>query len=273
MTYSQTPRSVPAGTLSPRFLRGLYLWLIFPACCPCARAQSPAPQAEAAGSTVPAAGAAAPAQGSLMLNILKNSDQSRVGLDYSVRWDFSDLLSFRPGFKVISSGVKALTSWDITKNTRFSYYGFKTNPWRVIMAEEPAPPGAGEARPAGQTGGGVVSRAAPASRKRLRLSVSPLVEDFKRDFSDNLRELLLRDSLKGVSPQWARAGKEGRREFVRDVLSLGIWDAPLPGMAEGRGGLEYLSEESSAKSGAKVQRSTSPPPGFRINSSTGAFPQ
>lgn len=265
------PHSVPAGTLSPQFLRRLCLLLIVPACCQRVLAQGPTPQAEAAGSTVPAAGAAATMPGSLMLNISKNSDQSRVGLDYSVRWDFSDLLSFRPGFRAISSGVKSITSWDITKNTRLSYYGFRTNPWRVIMAEEPASPGSGETLSAGRTGGGIVSRAAPASRKRLRLSVSPLVEDFKRDFSDNLREMLLRDSLKGVSPQWARAGKEGRREFVRDVLSLGIWDAPLPGMAEGRGGLEYLSEGPAAKPGAKVQKSTGSPPGFRINSSTGAL--
>jgi hypothetical protein len=236
--------------------------LFFFACsCPRAGAQAPLPAAEAAVSTAAAAGAAAgaPSPGNLMLNFSRDSESSRVGLDYSVRWDFADLGSFRPGLKTISSGLQAITSWDITKNTRLNYYGFKTNPWRVILAEERQAPANGPAGAAGRSAGGVVNRAPNGSRKRLRLSVSPLVDDFKLNFEENLREMLLRGSLNGVSPQWAKAGKEGRREFVRDVLSLGIWDAPLPGMSEGRGGLEYLSGGAEAGSGNKVHRSTAVP--------------
>jgi len=263
---------IPPGTLRPQFLRGLVLFFFF-AHCPYAAAQEPLPLGEVAVASAAAAAApAAPSQQSnLMLNLSKNSEYSRVGLDYSVRWDFSDLLSFRPGLKTITSGVKAITSWDITKNTRLNYYGFRTNPWRVILADEPRASAYEAAAATAPAGGGVVNRPARSSGKRLRLSVSPLVDDFKLNFDEGLRELLLRSSLKGLSPQWERVGKEGRREFVRDVLSLGIWDAPLPGVAQGREGLEYLSAGPGAANGAGVYRSTVAPDTelFVIKASTG----
>ncbi len=190
-----------------------------------------------------AAGAAAqepstaPAPSPLMLNIEKDSRQSRVGLDYAVRWDFSDLASFRPSLGTLYSGIKAVTSWDITENTRLDYYGFRTNPWRLIITKEkkagpePAPEG---------SGGGLVTRQTPEYRKRVRLSVSPLVDDLKRNFDANLSEFLLRNSLKGVSPEWEKMGAQNRKYLVKDVLALPVWQAPVPGVGETREGLEYL---------------------------------
>ena len=196
---------------------------------------------EAAVSTAPAAAApaAAPRQSPLMLNISKDSYKSRVGLDYSVRWDFSDLASFRPSLRTLTDGVRAITSWDITENTRVDYYGFRTNPWRVIITKEKKqaapPPEAGET-------GGIVEPAAPVYRKKVRLSISPLVDDFKRNFDDGLKDFLLRSSLKGVSPEWEKAGDSGRKAFVKDVLSLDIWAVPVPGVKETKNSLEYISK-------------------------------
>ncbi|HAT71961.1 MAG TPA: hypothetical protein DCS63_04015 [Elusimicrobia bacterium] len=192
-------------------------------------AAAPCRAQEAAVSTAPAA------QSPLILNISKDFRSTRVGLDYSVRWDFSDLASFRPNLGAVYSGLKAVSSWDITENTRVNYYGLKTNPWRVIIAKEkPAAPVAAD--------GGVVDRGNQVYRKRVRLSVSPLVDDIKRNFDDNLSEFLLRSSLKGVSPEWERIGAQNRRAFVKDVLSLPGWGSSLPLVGEAREGLEYLSE-------------------------------
>lgn len=206
--------------MTGRELRGLCLFLIFPA---------------AAGAQ-PAAGVstATAAQSPLTLNITKDSYTSRVGLDYSLRWDFSDLASFRPRLGLITEGVRAIISWDITENTRLNYYGLRTNPWRMILAREktnvpPAP------------GGGVVSAATPEYRKRVRLSISPLVDDVKRNFDAGLRDFLLRSSLKDLSPEWERAGQSGRKAFMKDVLSLGIWDAGVPVVRETGEGLDYIS--------------------------------
>ncbi len=188
------------------------------------------------GASTPTARGESP----LILNITKDSYRSRVGLDYSIRWDFSDLASFRPGFGALYDGLRAVASWDITENTRLNYYGLRTNPWRLIITRQKAPGTASAAEQAGEGGGGVV--AAPQGyRKRVRFSVSPLVDDLKRNFDDGLRDFLLRGSLSGVSPQWEKAGDSGRRAFVKDVLSLEIWGAPLPGVKETREGLEYIS--------------------------------
>lgn len=179
-------------------------------------------------------------QSPLILNISKDSYRSRVGLDYSVRWDFSDIPAFRPSLDVLYSGIKAVASWDITENTRLNYYGFRTNPWRLIITRErkSAPPPAAEAGGSG----GVVTRPPNEYRKRVRLSVSPLVDDLKRNFDENLTDFLLRSSLKGVSPEWEKIGSENRKYFVRDVLSLPVWQAPVPGVGETKEGLEYLSK-------------------------------
>ncbi len=177
----------------------------------------------------------------LMLTISKDSYSSRVGLDYAIRWDFSDLASFKPGLGAIYSGIKAVSTWDITENTRLTYYGLKTNPWRLVIAKEKKNGGNG-ADPAAAAGGGIVVRSTPEYRKRLRLSVSPLVDDIKRNFNDGLRDFLLRSSLKGLSPEWEKAGDAGRKAFVKDVLSLEVWGIPVPGVKQTREGLEYISE-------------------------------
>lgn len=202
----------------------------------------------------PAASTAAPAgvQSPLMLSFSKDSYSSRVGLDYSIRWDFSDLASFKPGLGIIYSGIKAVTNWDITENTRLDYYGFKTNPWRLIIAKErKSPVSAGAPAPAGA--GGVVSPVTPEYRKRVRLSVSPLVDDLKRNFDDGLRDFLLRSSLKELSPEWERMGDANRQAFVKDVLSVNVWGMPLPGVNEAKQGLEYLSEPGKKPANGKPQ--------------------
>ena len=252
--------SVPRRTSSPRFFRG-FLICIFIICGRLlAGAQSPPPQGGAAVSTAPASGAAAPAQIDLTLNFSTNADDSRVGLDYSVRWDFKDIWSFRPGFKAMSTGFKAVSSWDVTKHTRIDFYGMKGNPWRLILSEaryNKDYSAAGiTAGITGQAGSGLIKRDPPASRRRARHGLSPLIDDFVRNYDEILRDLLLRASLQWVSPQWDKAGKEGRREFVRDILSMGVWDMPMPGVKESMRGLEYLSDEPDSGFGHMIHSST-----------------
>lgn len=246
----------PGRTLSPRFLRGLVIF-VFTACgCLRAGAQSLPPQVEIAGSTVPVAGPAAPEKINLTLNFSTDSDDSRIGLDYSVRWDFKDILSFRPGFKAMSTGFKAVSSWDVTKNTNFNIYGMKGNPWKMILSDKRYNKDYSAAGITGQAGAGLVNRAPAVSRRRPRTGLSPLIDDFIRNSDEILRDLLLRGSLQGVSQQWEKAGKEGRREFIRDVLSMGVWDIPMPGVKESMRGLEYLSDEPDSGFGHMIHSST-----------------
>jgi len=199
-------------------------------------------------AAMPAAPARAqePSTGPLTLNIDKTPRYSRVGLDYAVRWDFSDLLSFRPRLDTLASGVKALASWDITENTRVNYYGLRTNPWRLIITKEKK-----SATPAaeGSADSAVLTRQAPEYHKRMRLSLSPLVDDLKRSFDDGLRDYLLRSSLRKVSPEWDKAGDTARKAFVQDVLALRIWDAQLAPVQGAKEGLEYVGGGAKKPSG------------------------
>lgn len=205
--------------------------------------------AGAASAQAPRVSTAAPAQAQspLFLTISKDSYSSRMGLDYRIRWDFSDLRSFKPGLGFLYSGVKAVYNWDITENTRLEYYGFRTNPWRVILSgRRRAAPASGEQAASGgeaaPAGPAVVSRPG-RSRRRVRFSLSPLVEDLKNNFDEGLRDYLLKNSMKDLTPEWGRAGEGGRKAFVQDVLSLGVWDSGLPGVSETREGLEYISDK------------------------------
>jgi len=178
----------------------------------------------------------------LMLNIVKDSYDSRVGLDYSIRWDFSDLTKFRPGLKTLADGIAAVRNWDITENTRVRYYGFATNPWRIFIARDKV----GDVPASASSGGSEMTSTgaeSPVYKKRLRLSFSPLVDDFKRNLDDNLRTVLLQNSLsqvKTVGPQWQKVGNQGKKDFFNDVLSLDIWHAP--GLDSTKHGLEYISK-------------------------------
>jgi len=178
----------------------------------------------------------------LMLNIIKDSRDSRVGLDYSIRWDFSDLAHLRPSLKTLADGIALVRNWDITENTRVRYYGFATNPWRIFIAREKASVG-GAAAAAGPGGGPPVTEAGseqPVYKKRLRLSLSPLVDDFKRNLDDNLRSVLLQNSLKSAGPQWQHVDTQGKKAFIKDVISLDIWGAP--GLDTTKKGLQYISK-------------------------------
>jgi hypothetical protein len=175
----------------------------------------------------------------LMLTLAKDNRDSRVSLDYSVRWDFSDLSGFRPGFKTLSDSISAIRDWDITENTRVKYYGFRANPWRIFIAREKVE----GAAPSGVVGGSSLAASgvnSPAYRKRLRLSLSPLLDDFKRDLDENLRNVLLQNSLKAAGPQWQNTSTRNKKAFFQDVLSLGIWE--LPGLDTTKEGLEYISK-------------------------------
>jgi len=174
----------------------------------------------------------------LMLTLAKDSRESRVSLDYSIRWDFSDLKHIRPSFKTLAEGIAAIGRWDITENTRVKYYGFRTNPWRLFISKERV-----DAVPAAAGTGSQITSAgpeAPVYKKRVRLSLSPLVDDFKRDLDENLRNVLLENSLKATGPEWQKVSRQGQKSFFSDVLSLEIWDLPV--LDTTKQGLEYISK-------------------------------
>jgi hypothetical protein len=161
------------------------------------------------------ASAARPGKSPLILNISKDARDSRVALDYSVRWDFSDLSGLKPGVKMLYSIFKSASSWDITENTRLKYYGFKTNPWRVFLAKDKPAAADASGATAGNSGG-----ARAGHEKRLRLSLSPLVDDFRKNLDENLKDALLNLSFKQMPPELSKLSASNKKMLVKDVLSV-----------------------------------------------------
>ena len=159
--------------------------------------------------------AAQPEKTPLILNISKDARDTRVALDYSARWDFSDLSGLKPGIKMLCSIFKSASSWDITENTRVKYYGFRTNPWHVFLAKERST-GTGLSGTAPGNDGG----AHGGNKKHLRFSLSPLVDTVKMGFDENFRDVLLSASLKRVSPELSKLSASDKKIFVRNVLSI-----------------------------------------------------
>lgn len=167
------------------------------------------------------------------LNIVKNEQDSRMELDYVLRWDFNDFKKFSMSFKGLRSIISPVKGWDITENTRFSFYGFRINPWRVIIKKEKT-----YVHGSGQAG---IADQKPQYKKKLILSLSPLIEDLTDDFDRQVKNVLLEESFKEVIPQWKDADRKSKRMFIRDLLSIEeLWQYEEFGSP--RKGLEYISE-------------------------------
>ena len=74
--------------------------------------------AQSENTAAPAAAkapAAQPEKSPLILNISKDAGEQSVALDYSVRWDFSDLRGFKPSVKILYSIFKSAASWGLSQ--------------------------------------------------------------------------------------------------------------------------------------------------------------
>lgn len=196
-------------------------------------------------STAPAGGAMpqdAPVplvqpQGSLKLNLVTDTDGSRMGMDYSIRWDFKDLAGINPFSLKGYRKLNPFSGWNIYDNTRWRFYGLSVNPWRVVVSRgKPDISGAGG--PAGGAGNGNGRRA--EGRRTWKLSLSPLLEELQENLDEDLRRALLDAALDPVSGDWSAVPREGKKAFMRDVLSLQVWELPL--MGQPRKGIQYIAE-------------------------------
>jgi len=182
--------------------------------------------------------APAPSQGSLKVNLVTDLEGSRMGLDYSLRWDFRDLAGINPFSLKGYARLNPFRGWNIYDNTRWRFYGVSVNPWRAVVSRrKPDLSGRGQAA-GGNNGGGNGKR--EAGRRTWKLSLSPLLEDLRENLDEDLRRALLDAALDPVSDDWHAVPREGKKAFMRDVLSLEIWELPLLGQP-GKG-IKYIAE-------------------------------
>lgn len=173
-------------------------------------------------------------QGSLKFNLVTNTDGSRMGLDYSIRWDFKDLAGINPLSLKGYRKLNPFSGWNIYDNTRWRFYGVSVNPWRAIVSRK---------RPdiSGGSGGGKDGGGKSAEGRRVwKLSLSPLYRDFEEHFDEDLRRALLDAALDPVSEDWDAVPRAGKKAFMQDVLSLDMWELPL--LKQPGKGIKYIAE-------------------------------
>jgi hypothetical protein len=180
---------------------------------------------------------ARPEESPLTLNFIKDFNSSRVQVDYSLRWDFSDLKKVRVGPRLLLAPVRAISGWDARENTRVRAYGFSTKPLKMFIAEERVP---GASPEASGDGGQAGAQGPAATRRRFRMSLDPLYRDLTENMDESLRRFALDSALAPVTPEWRGVSEQGKKEFLRDVLSLDVWEAPV--LRSKREALEYISK-------------------------------
>jgi hypothetical protein len=179
---------------------------------------------------------------SLTLNMEKTRHDSIASLDYSVKWDFSDIASFNIFSKNFYSSLIPSGNWDITDNTKFKMYGFSINPWRIIIEKKEKPVNAT---------GIFVNREAqedskPKYKKKVRFSLYPIYNELTKDLDSQIKEMLLKESFKGRLPGWENADRKTKKLFFNDLLFIeDAWDIPV--INGTKGSLEYLCSEEEKK--------------------------
>ncbi|HBE89204.1 MAG TPA: hypothetical protein DDW67_08715 [Elusimicrobia bacterium] len=201
----------------------LALALLFPA----------APSGAQEASTAPVQ-----SQGSLKLNLVTDMDGSRMGLDYSLRWDFSDLAGLNPFSLRGYRKLNPFSGWNIYDNTRWRFYGVSVNPWRAVVSRRKPDISGGAPAADGAAGDGNGKR--EEGRRVWKLSLSPLLDDLRENLDEDLRRALLDAALDPVSDDWDAVSREGKKAFMRDVLSLDLWELPL--MRHPEKGIKYIAD-------------------------------
>ncbi|KAF0126769.1 MAG: hypothetical protein FD189_1156 [Elusimicrobia bacterium] len=213
---------IPKKVSSPAFLAAaLFFWA--------------APVFSQDASTAPAR-----PQGSLRLNLVTDTEGSRMGLDYSLRWDFRDLAGINP-FSLKGYGrLNPFSGWNIYDNTRWRFYGVSVNPWRAVVSRRRPDISGGSPAADGGAAGGNGNGKREEGRRVWKLSLSPLLDDLRENLDEDLRRALLDAALDPVSGDWGAVPREGKKAFMRDVLSLQVWELPLLGQP--KKGITYIAE-------------------------------
>ncbi|OGR58101.1 MAG: hypothetical protein A2X36_12770 [Elusimicrobia bacterium GWA2_69_24] len=196
------------------------LALLLAAAAPGSAAETP-PAAAPAPSTaaVPAAPSTATArtrgEGASPFNVSFWYDErgTRVNLDYRLRWDFSDVRRL-PGASMdaLRSPIASLETltWDLTRGASIGVYGVRIRPARMLVRQGPpaGTPGAGT------VGAGVEADPSPWS-SRFKLSLTPVIQDIRRDLRSTIRRQLVTSGVDAALPQ-ARGASRAQKEALAD---------------------------------------------------------
>ncbi|MFH2202713.1 MAG: hypothetical protein ABIJ96_06340 [Elusimicrobiota bacterium] len=173
------------------------------------------------------------------LEFLQDRRGSHVQLFYRMAWDMHDIrkLPWRTT-KMLLNPMDTLyqTGRDLTLGANIGIYGLSIRPSRMVRFESTAqrrtsrPSGSGEAD---------AQRAAnpPESTRRIRLSLTPVIEDIRRDLGRSLQRQILIEGFDAAMPAYQQASYGQKRAVTDDAMrtldGLGIHTPDAPGLPLG----------------------------------------
>lgn len=168
--------------------------------------------------------------GKLSFEIEKKQRETSIGLNYSLRWEHLSMSG-------IGSNLKSFVfdknkRWDITENTRFKFYGVKMDPWSVLVEKKNNT----EVKTDGQN---AANNAPVKNKKRVRLSLSPLINSVYENAPDDIRKMMLKE-MTSFSPEWDSMNRYERRFIFYDILKLPVMGNDLPVLNQTRKLFEYV---------------------------------
>ncbi|MFA5141328.1 MAG: hypothetical protein WC728_19080 [Elusimicrobiota bacterium] len=153
------------------------------------------------------------------MTLSKDSYDWRIEAGYSLRWDFGDLRDFGPGLGRFLRDPASLLqnrTLDIAQNARLMLYGVRISPWKLLVEERRRSVPPGSAGPAAQA----QSRPSEATRRRLRLSLGPFIEDIRSNIRRDIGHMVLKGTFDRLHPDARRLTDQDRETVVRDVLDI-----------------------------------------------------
>ncbi|MFH1724675.1 MAG: hypothetical protein ABII00_08635 [Elusimicrobiota bacterium] len=146
---------------------------------------------------------------------------TRVALDYTLRWDLADLMRLPTRTReVILSPMGGLreVSCGLTRGASIGVYGLRIRPTRIFVFET-GEQGPRKAAAGGQQGG--ANGNGGESRRRLRLSLTPVIDDIRRDLRSAIRRQIIASGFDAAVPEARNASFAQKEAVVEDAILAG----------------------------------------------------
>ncbi len=159
-----------------------------------------------------------------------SSDQSGM-VTFNTRWNFKDAKNF---YTLPYAFYKSIENIDTKRDIKLKYYGYKISPFKIIdisyKKKKLIRENSSQASENGIEGKNVK---ADRTRKNNKLvNLSALYEDIE----ENIDNFIIDNSFKPLSKEWSNVSRAGKKEFIKDFSSLGIFDntilSPIRNKAE-----------------------------------------
>lgn len=138
----------------------------------------------------------------------KNSRATNTYLTYSFKFSgFSDFLNF---YSIPINFYKDISNINLRDSVRFKYYGYSTYPFRYFISKKK------KIEFNGENGSDSAKALEVKNDSRIRLSLSPLIEDVKENINWYLFDL----TVKNFSEEWKRLEISQKKEFLKDLSSI-----------------------------------------------------